>query len=115
MLVTDPDGQIIFPSDKGLFFRDTRLISSWSVFANGIEWDLLTSGNVTHHASRSFLTNAAFSTEDGDIPPHVLGWRLAVRWGVAYMKTSMSPTMDPSLYGSIWRSHCDVILPISSR
>ena len=73
VLVTDPDGQITFPSDKGLYFRDTRLISSWSVFANGIEWDLLNSGNVTHYASRIFLTNAAFSTEDGDIPRHVLG------------------------------------------
>ena len=73
VLVTDPDGQITFPSDKGLYFRDTRLISSWSVFANGIGWDLLNSGNVTHFASRIFLTNAAFSTEDGDIPRHVLG------------------------------------------
>ena len=73
VLVTDPDGQITFPSDKGLYFRDTRLISSWSVFANGVEWDLLNSGNVTHYASRIFLTNAAFSTEDGDIPRHVLG------------------------------------------
>jgi glycogen debranching enzyme len=73
VLVTDPDGQITFPSDKGLYFRDTRLISSWSVFANGVEWDLLNSGNVTHYASRIFLTNAAFSTEDGDISRHVLG------------------------------------------
>jgi N-terminal domain of (some) glycogen debranching enzymes len=73
VLVTDPDGQITFPSDKGLYFRDTRLISSWSVFANGVEWDLLNSGNVTHYASRIFLTNAAFSMEEGDIPRHVLG------------------------------------------
>ena len=73
VLVTGPDGQVTFPSDNGLYFRDTRLISSWSVFANGIEWDLLNSGNVTHFASRIFLTNAAFSTEDGDIPRHVLG------------------------------------------
>ena len=29
------DGQINWPSDKGLFFRDTRVISNWSIYANG--------------------------------------------------------------------------------
>jgi hypothetical protein len=63
VLVTDPDGQIVFPSDKRrLFFR-------YASDHNGVPWDLLNSGNITHYASRIFLTNGAIPTEDGEIPP----------------------------------------------
>src|SRR5271156_1231953 len=41
ILLTEPDGQIAWPSDKGLFFFDTRVLSAWSVYANGEPWDLL--------------------------------------------------------------------------
>ena len=59
VLITDRDGQIPWPSDKGLYFFDTRLISSWSIYANGENWDLLNAGNITHYAARIFLTNRA--------------------------------------------------------
>ncbi len=35
VLVTDRDGQIPFPSKMGLYFFDTRLISNWTIYANG--------------------------------------------------------------------------------
>src|SRR5216684_4383295 len=35
VLITNRDGQISWPSDKGLYFFDTRLISSWSIYADG--------------------------------------------------------------------------------
>jgi len=73
LLITDRDGQIPWPSDKGLYFFDTRLISSWSIYANGENWDLLNAGNIAHYAVRIFLTNRAILTEDGDIPPGTLG------------------------------------------
>jgi glycogen debranching enzyme len=73
VLITNLDGQIPWPSDKGLYFFDTRLVSSWSIYANGEFWDPLSAGNITHYASRIFLTNPAIRTEDGDIPPHTLG------------------------------------------
>jgi glycogen debranching enzyme len=73
VLVTEMDGQISSPGDKGLYFHDTRLISSWRVFANGVPWDLLNSGNISHYASRIFLTNAAIPSEEGVIPSHSLG------------------------------------------
>src|SRR5689334_10137451 len=38
VLVTEPDGQIPLHSRKGLFFRDTRLVSGWSICANGASW-----------------------------------------------------------------------------
>src|SRR5215831_15676243 len=34
VLVSELDGRIEWPSDKGLYFRDTRMISSWAIYAN---------------------------------------------------------------------------------
>ena len=65
VLVTEPNGWIDYPSDKGLYFLDTRLISAWAVYANGVPWDLLNGGAVSYDAARIFLANRAFKTEDG--------------------------------------------------
>jgi hypothetical protein len=73
VLITNRDGQIPWPTDKGLYFFDTRLISSWSIFANGEPWDLLNAGSITHYASRIFLSNRAITTEAGEIPARTLG------------------------------------------
>lgn len=73
VLLTAPDGQISWPSKRGLYFRDTRLISAWAIYANGEEWDLLNGGAVASHAVRIFLTNRAFATEEGPIPARTLG------------------------------------------
>jgi glycogen debranching enzyme len=72
VLITDRDGQISWPSDKGLYFFDTRLISSWQIYANGEPWDLLNAGVITHYAARVFLTNRAIATEQGQIPARTL-------------------------------------------
>ncbi|MGD0106939.1 MAG: glycogen debranching N-terminal domain-containing protein [Rhodopila sp.] len=77
VLVTESDGQIKRPSDKGLYFFDTRLISAWSVYANGTPWDLLNGGAVNFDAARIFLTNRAFLTEDGLIPKETLAFGLS--------------------------------------
>ncbi|MGH7112410.1 MAG: glycogen debranching N-terminal domain-containing protein, partial [Stellaceae bacterium] len=67
LFVTDPDGQIRWPSNSGFFVWDTRVISAWAIFANGEEWELLNSGAITHFAAQSFLTNPAIATEEGKI------------------------------------------------
>ena len=77
VLVTEPDGQINWPSDKGLYFFDTRLISAWSVYANGTPWDLLNGGAMNFDAARIFLTNQAFLTEDGPIAAKTLAFEIA--------------------------------------
>src|SRR5215813_9475940 len=73
VLITEEDGQINWPSDKGLYFFDTRIVSSWTIYANGEPWDLLNGGAISYYASRIFLTNRAFRTEDGVIPQRTLG------------------------------------------
>ncbi len=73
VLVTDPDGSITWPSDKGLYFLDTRVVSHWAIYANGESWELLNGGPISYHAARIFLTNKAILTEDGTIPARTLG------------------------------------------
>ncbi|MBV9051712.1 MAG: amylo-alpha-1,6-glucosidase [Hyphomicrobiales bacterium] len=73
VLVTEPDGQINWPSARGLYFRDTRMISAWAIYANGAPWDPLNGGTVAPHVARIFETNRAFLTERGPVAPRTLG------------------------------------------
>jgi glycogen debranching enzyme len=73
VLVSEPDGQINWPSEKGLYFLDTRVISSWTIYANGEPWELLNGGAISHYASRTYLTNRRIPTTDGIIAPRTLG------------------------------------------
>src|SRR6476646_6638263 len=79
ILISELDGQINWPSDKGLFFRDTRVISNWSIYANGEPWTLLNGGALTYYAARIFLTNRVFATESGIVPERILGLTIS-RW-----------------------------------
>jgi glycogen debranching enzyme len=73
VLLTETDGRVNWPSKCGLYFRDTRVISAWAIFANGELWDLLNGGAVAPQAARIFLTNRAFTTEDGPVVARTLG------------------------------------------
>ena len=73
VLLTETDGRVNWPSKRGLYFRDTRVISAWAIYANGEHWDLLNGGAVAPHAARIFLTNRAFETAEGPIAARTLG------------------------------------------
>jgi glycogen debranching enzyme len=77
VLITTPDGQVNWPSDNGLYFLDTRVISSWTMYANGEPWDLLSGGATSFYGARIFQTNRAFLTEDGSIAARTLGLTLS--------------------------------------
>jgi glycogen debranching enzyme len=77
VLVTRNDGQVRWPSEHGLYFLDTRVISAWAIYANGVEWDLLNGGAIAPHAARIFQTNRAFASEDGPIAARTLGMVIA--------------------------------------
>ena len=72
-LVTGQDGQIIWPTHQGLYACDTRLVSSWQIYANGEPWDLLNSGNIAHFAAKIYLVNRSFATETGLVEAGDLG------------------------------------------
>ncbi len=73
VLVCEPDGGIAFPSEKGLYFNDTRLISSWSLTADGVPWELLSGGAVRHDTLSIHLVNRALATVSGPIAARTLG------------------------------------------
>jgi glycogen debranching enzyme len=73
VLLTETDGRVNWPSKCGLYFRDTRVISAWAIYANGEQWDLLNGGAVAPQAARIFLTNRYFATEDGPVAARTLG------------------------------------------
>ncbi len=77
VLVSEPDGQIKFPTDKGLYFFDTRMINVWDVQANGEDWNLLNGGAITYDSARMFLTNGKFITEEGPIDEHTLSLQIS--------------------------------------
>lgn len=72
VLVTDTDGQIAWPSEKGLYFLDTRVVSAWAIYADGAGWDLLDGGAVTYFSSRVYLTNPTFTSAGGPVPARTL-------------------------------------------
>ena len=88
VLITALDGQIAWPSERGLYYRDTRLLSAYAIYANGSEWSLVSSGPVTHFSARVFLLNQAFPSESGDVPARTLG-------------LALSRTVDQGLHESI--------------
>jgi glycogen debranching enzyme len=73
VLVSESSGEINWPSEKGLYFLDTRVISSWTIYANGEPWELLNGGAISYYASRIYLTNRKIPTADGAIPQRTLG------------------------------------------
>ncbi|HVN02216.1 MAG TPA: glycogen debranching N-terminal domain-containing protein [Caulobacteraceae bacterium] len=71
-LVTEQDGQISWPTDQGFYLADTRLVSSWAIFADGLSWELLNAGAIAYYAARIVLTNPTIASEQGDIPAGTL-------------------------------------------
>ena len=72
VFISEPDGGIAWPSDKGLYYNDTRLISAYAAYANGQVWDLLNSGAPVYYGCRIFLTNRSFPSEAGEVPGRTL-------------------------------------------
>ena len=69
VLITEPDGQVHQPSERGLFYRDTRLVSTWTVRVNGHPWQPLSSAATDALACQVLMTNPILRTDcDGDIP-----------------------------------------------
>ena len=90
VLTTETDGQIRQPSDRGLFVRDTRLISGWTVEVNGRPWDLLSSAATSHYAAQAVLTNPALPTDDGELPKHSISLTLSRTLGLGGMRETLA-------------------------
>jgi glycogen debranching enzyme len=72
VLITEEDGQVISPSQKGFYFLDTRIVSAWAIYANGQPWVRLNGGAIAYYAARIFLTNGDFLTRSGPVAARTL-------------------------------------------
>ena len=71
-MVTDLDGEIQADTDQGVFADDTRFVSYYAIFANGLSWQRLNSAATSYYEARVYLMNDVVPTEDGDIPEGTL-------------------------------------------
>ena len=95
VMVSDPDGQIRTEGAKGLYFLDTRLISVWAIFADGVPWKLLNGGALAASAARVYCTNPPILTSGGNIPENTLGLLLG-----RHIDGGMHEDIDITNYGS---------------
>ena len=51
-MVTDECGEIAAGSEHGIFAADTRLVSHYKLYLNGVPWTLLTSAVVRYYSAR---------------------------------------------------------------
>ena len=94
-MVSDPDGQILTGGQKGLYFLDTRLISFWAMFADGVQWKLLNGGALAASAAQVYCTNPPVLTSAGTIPENTLGLILG-----RHIDGGMHEDIDITNYGS---------------
>src|SRR5881397_1941518 len=71
-MVTDLGGEIQADTEQGVFADDTRFVTYYAIFANGLPWQRLNSAATAYYAARIYLTNAVVPTEDGDVPAGTL-------------------------------------------
>src|SRR5438046_1962495 len=71
-MVTDLGGEIQADTDQGVFADDTRFVSYYAIFANGLSWQRLNSAATSYYEARVYLMNDVVPTEDGDIPEGTL-------------------------------------------
>ena len=95
LAVSEPDGQMHTGGDRGLYFLDTRLISSWEISVNDKPWTLLNSGALAASAGRIYLANPELRSEDGIIAAHSLGFVLSRR-----VESGMHEDIDIINYGA---------------
>jgi hypothetical protein len=73
VMISDPDGQFLEEGDYGLYFLDTRLISFYALFADGMPWVFLNGGALAASAARVYCTNPSIRTAAGMVPERTLG------------------------------------------
>jgi glycogen debranching enzyme len=109
VLISEEDGQINSPSEKGLYFLDTRVVSSWRIYANGEPLELLNGGAISYYASRVYLTNRVFLTKDGQVPPRSLGFTVSrsIRGGMHEDLDLINHGMKPVVFQLEIALRCD--------
>ncbi len=89
VLITETDGAIRQPSERGLFYRDTRLISAWNASVNDLPWTLLNSAATAPYAAQIVLVNPVLPTDQGDIPERTISLTVSRMLGVGGLRETL--------------------------
>ena len=76
VVVCGQNATIVGSRDEGFFARDTRFVSGYGLWINGLEPVLLNSSPIEFFSSRFEFTNEAMIDTDGSVPRHSLSVRL---------------------------------------
>ena len=76
VVVSQPDATIRADRDEGFFARDTRFLSGYGLWLNGLRPVLLNSSPIEFFSARYEFTNEALLDTEGPIPRHSLSVRL---------------------------------------
>ena len=90
VLITETDGQVRQPSERGLFFRDMRVVSEWGVTVNGHPWKLLNSAAVANYAAQVMMTNPVLPTDSGEVPSGSVSLTLGRMVGLGGMRETFT-------------------------
>ena len=91
VLITESDGQIRQPSERGLFYRDTRLMSHWTATVNGRPWQSLSSAATDHFAAQIVMTNPSWPTDAGsEVPAGSVSLTVARLLGLTGMRETLT-------------------------
>jgi glycogen debranching enzyme len=72
-MVTDERGEMDDTGEYGLFAGDTRLVSHYRLYINGLPWLLLTGSAVHYYAARIELANPRLMTDQGELGAQQVG------------------------------------------
>lgn len=73
VMASADDGQINRGGNDGLYYLDTRLISSWTIAGNEARWRHLNGGAIAPSVGRIHLINRTMRTEKGEVAENTLG------------------------------------------
>jgi len=110
VLISEEDGQINWPSEKGLYFFDTRVISSWAIYANGAPWELLNGGPISYYASPHLSHQSRFAhRRRHDSRPRTLGLTLSrsISGGMHEDLDIINHGMNPAIFQLEIALRCD--------
>ncbi len=87
---SNPDGQIGQPSERGFFYRDTRLVSAWAATVDGRPWQLLSSAATAHFAAQVVSTNPALPTDGKPLPAGSISFTVSRLLGLGGMRETIT-------------------------
>lgn len=75
-MVTNLDGEIQADSEQGVFAGDTRFVSHYHYYCNGLRWHRLSSSATTYYSARLSLINDELNTHMGSIAPGTIAFQV---------------------------------------